>query len=185
MKLLCYPPLPCWCWGKANFKQGAAAQGAGHIKSRMKAGMLAAASTGAPLKSANAFWPCWNWLHFVILSIFSVSSGACSAQPWLWGAFHLFSSLFESCCLSQPPAHEQEALRLLGEEAKLSQAGQNWTKAQIDVVYKKNPSRFRVFLIASDLSVCCIRVFSLLCGSQLAPSNLIYNDIYFIIYKWH
>lgn len=43
--------------GKLQTAQGweQAAQGAGHIKSRSKAGMLAAASTGAPLKSANAF----------------------------------------------------------------------------------------------------------------------------------
>lgn len=79
---------------------------------------------------------------------------------------------------------EEEAVRLLGDEgkAKLSQVGQDWTKTQVDVVYKK-PWRFRVFFIASDLSLCCIRIFSLLYGSELAPSNLLYSHIYFKICK--
>lgn len=158
------------------------------------------------LGTSRAGWRqgCWQLpaqeLLWSLLMLFDLAGIGCTLwSSWfsLWvlvpallspGCEELF--IYSAPCLNPAacPSLQHTSRKRSGSlERKQSWAKLVRTEQKLRLMWftKKNPSRFRVFLIASDLSVCCIRVFSLLCASQLAPSNLIYNDIYFIIYKWH
>lgn len=148
------------------------AEGAGHIQEqgwRKECWQLAAQS-----------------LLWSLLMLFDLAGICCTlSSSWflckfwclLCSALAVRSFLFIPCWNSPVPGacprllhhilQGEEAVTLLGEGAKLGQAGQSWTKAQVDVVYKKNPQDLGCFSLLL-ISLCCIRVFSLIHGSELA-----------------